>query len=343
MRDSKIIDVAQKAQVSSATVSRVLNDSPQVTEKTRQKVLQAIRELNYTPNAMGKQLRSRKTMTLGIVVTDIRVSYNTEIIKGIEHSANRLGYKILICDAQNQKDKELEYLALLQTRTVDGMILVAPQLTDSEITALADADYSLGVIGRRVEHADIPCAFTDNRKIGRTVVRHLVEMGHREIAYLSGYPDAPDSVERLEGYREGLAEAGLPYLPQLNGSGDFCEEGGYEAFKCLRAANSGFTAIFTANDEMALGVYKACRELGLPIPNAMAVVGVDNIRLTQYVEPQISSVEQPLYALGELLADLLIDRMNGNVRSGGQRLIELNSTLVVKGSSNGRTEGLYTG
>ncbi|MBW4082695.1 LacI family DNA-binding transcriptional regulator [Paenibacillus sp. S150] len=337
MRDSKIIDVAQKAQVSSATVSRVLNESPLVTEKTRRKVLQAIRELNYTPNAMGKQLRSRKTMTLGVVVTDIRVSYNAEIIKGIENSANRLGYKILICDAQNEKDKELEYLSLLQNRTADGMILVAPQLPDGEITVLADAGYSLGVIGRRLEHADIPCAFTDNREIGRTVVRHLVENGHRMIACLCGYANAPDSRERLEGYREGLAEAGLPYQPQLTGNGDFCEEGGYEAFKRLYAEPSGFTAVFTANDEMALGVYKACAELGLNIPDAMAVVGVDNIRLTHYVEPKISSVEQPLYEMGVRLAERLIDRMNGNV-SSGHRLIELKSTLVVKGSSKRRPE-----
>jgi len=332
MKDSKIIDVAQKANVSPATVSRVLNGSTLVTGKTQEKVMQAIRELNYTPNAMGKQLRSRKTMTLGVVVTDIGVSYNAEIIRGIENTANVLGYKILICDSQNEKEKEREFLSLLQNRTVDGLILVTPLLSDPEIVAFADEDYMIGLIGRRIEHAFLPCSFTDNNRIGLEVVRHLVRQGHQRIAFLSGYADALDSNGRLEGYREGLAEAGLPFLPELIDNGAFNEQGGYEAFKRLLAKQVEFTAVFAANDEMALGVYKACGELGIPIPGKMAVVGVDNIRITNYVEPQISSVEQPLYDMGALLADKLIDQINGNVRAG-QQLLMLESTLVTKGSS----------
>ncbi|MDQ0193807.1 LacI family DNA-binding transcriptional regulator [Paenibacillus wynnii] len=332
MRDSKIIDVARKADVSPATVSRVLNGSPLVTGKTKEKVLQAIQELNYTPNAMGKQLRSRKTMTLGVVVTDIGVAYNAEIIKGIENTANGLKYKILICDSQNEREKELEFLSLLQNRTVDGLILVTPQLTDSEIFSFADEDYSIGIIGRQINHPFIPCCFTDNIRIGREVVQHLMEQGHCRIAYISGYADAPDSIGRQEGYREELESAGLTFIPELMDIGDFDEQGGYEAFKRLRAKNQEFTAVFTANDEMALGVYKACAELKISVPESMAVVGVDNIRITNYVEPKISSVEQPLYAMGALLAEKLIDQMNGSVRAE-QQLFMLHSTIMAKGSS----------
>ncbi len=332
MKDSKIIDVAQQASVSPATVSRVLNGSTLVTEETKKKVLQAVQELNYTPNAMGKQLRSRRTMTLAVVVTDIGVSYNAEIIKGIENTANTLKYKILICDSQNKKGKELEFLSLLQNRTVDGLILVTPQLTDEEIISFADEDYAIGLIGRRLEHHGIPCSYTDNQRIGREVVEHLVERGHRRIAFLSGYDQAVDSIGRLKGYQAGLEAAGLPILSELIDNGDFCEEGGYEAFKRLWEMNGDFTAVFTANDEMALGVYKACAELGMDIPGDMAVVGVDNIRITNYVKPKISSVEQPLYDMGALLADRLIDQMNDNVRAQKQ-LIKIHSTLIVKGSS----------
>ncbi|WP_379134568.1 LacI family DNA-binding transcriptional regulator [Paenibacillus sp. sgz500958] len=332
MNDSKIIDVARRAGVSPATVSRVLNGSPLVTGKTQEKVLQVIREMNYTPNAMGKQLRSRKTLTLGVVVTDIGVSYNAEIIKGIENTANGLGYKILICDSQNEKEKELEFLSLLQNRTVDGLILVTTLLSDKEIVATADADYVIGLIGQKTEHPSIPCSFTDNKRIGREVVQHLVTQGHQRIAFLSGYADSIDSNERFEGYKQGLAEAGLPFLPELTDNGDFNEQGGYEAFNRLWSGGTEFTAVFAANDEMALGVYKACAELQIPIPEQMAVVGVDNIRITNYVEPKISSVEQPLYTMGALLADKLIDQMNGNIRAG-QQLIMLQSRLVIKGSS----------
>ncbi|MCL6603890.1 MAG: LacI family transcriptional regulator [Paenibacillus sp.] len=332
MRDSKIIDVAHKANVSPATVSRVLNGSPLVTSKTQEKVLQAIRELNYTPNAMGKQLRSRKTMTLGVVVTDIGVAYNAEIIKGIENIANGLKYKILICDSQNEKEKELEFLSLLQNRTVDGLILVTSQLSDPEILSFADEDYAIGLIGRRIEHPFIPCSFTDNIRIGKEVVQHLMERGHRRIAFINGYADAPDSIERLQGYKEQLEQAGLSFEPELIDGGDFNEQGGYEAFTRLWSNNEEFTAVFTANDEMALGVYKACAELGISIPENIAVVGVDNIRITNYVEPKISSVEQPLYAMGALLAEQLIEQMNGSVRAESQQFM-LASTLVVKGSS----------
>ncbi|AIQ68307.1 LacI family DNA-binding transcriptional regulator [Paenibacillus graminis] len=332
MKDSKIIDVARIANVSPATVSRVLNGSPLVTKETQNKVLKAIQELNYTPNAMGKQLRSRKTMTLGVVVLDIGISYHAEIIKGIEQKANAMNYKILICNSQNEKKKELEYLSLLQNRTVDGIILVAPMLSDGEIASFAGEGYAIGVIGRRLGHLNIPCSTTDNWKIGRDVVTHLAANGHRRIAFLNGYEEALDSIERLQGFKEGLAEAGLPFLPNLVDRGDFSEDGGYAAFRRLWEESSDFTAVFAANDEMALGVYKACSEYGIAIPDRMAVVGVDNIRITNYVSPKISSVEQPLYELGGLLADKVIDQINGDLQPG-QKDFVINSRLIVKGSS----------
>ncbi len=332
MKNSKIIDVARIANVSPATVSRVLNDSPLVTKETQSKVLKAIQELNYTPNAMGKQLRSRKTMTLGVVVLDIGISYHAEIIKGIEQRANAMNYKILICNSQNEKEKELEYLSLLQNRTVDGIILVAPMLSDEEIAAFASEGYTIGVIGRRLGHPNIPCSTTDNWKIGRDVVTHLAANGHRKIAFLNGYEEALDSIERLQGFKEGLATAGLPFLSTLVEKGEFSEDGGYAAFCRLWEESGDFTAVFAANDEMALGVYKACSEYGIAIPDRMAVVGVDNIRITNYVSPKISSVEQPLYELGALLADKVIDQINGNLQQG-QRNFMIDSRLIVKGSS----------
>jgi LacI family transcriptional regulator len=332
MKNSKIIDVARIANVSPATVSRVLNDSPLVTKETQSKVLKAIQELNYTPNAMGKQLRSRKTMTLGVVVLDIGIFYHAEIIKGIEQRANAMNYKILICNSQNEKKKELEYLSLLQNRTVDGIILVAPMLSDEEIAAFAGEGYTIGVIGRRLGHPNIPCSTTDNWKIGRDVVTHLAANGHQRIAFLNGYEEALDSIERLQGFKEGLAAAGLPFLSTLVEKGEFSEDGGYAAFCRLWEESGDFTAVFAANDEMALGVYKACSAYGIAIPDRMAVVGVDNIRITNYVSPKISSVEQPLYELGALLADKVIDQINGNLQQG-QRNFMVDSRLVVKGSS----------
>ncbi|MFC5651289.1 LacI family DNA-binding transcriptional regulator [Paenibacillus solisilvae] len=332
MIDSRIVDVAKRANVSVATVSRVLNDSPLVSPKTKAKVNLAIHEMNYTPNASAKNLRSKKTMTLGVIVSDILNSYYTEIIKGIENIANTLHYKIIICDAQNQKDKEIEYMSLLMNRTVDGMILVTPQMTNKELEAYADNGYTLGVVGRYIEHDSIPCTFTDNVKMAKDVVSHLLEQGHRNIAFLSGYADAVDSYERLEGYMKALRDAGLPFVPGLIENGDFNEEGGYAAFMRLRENKHPFTAIFAANDEMALGVYRACDELMMPIPSQMAVIGVDNNRVTKYLIPKMSTVEQPKFTMGTLLANKLIDQINENGLAG-QRVYKVDSELLVRGSS----------
>ncbi|GGF91697.1 LacI family DNA-binding transcriptional regulator [Paenibacillus aceti] len=332
MKDIKIIDVAKQADVSPATVSRVLNGSKLVNVKTRQRVMQVIRELEYIPNNMGKQLRCRKAMTLAVVVSDVLASYYAEIIKGIENMANSLNYRVLICDAQNQRQKELEFLSLLINHTVDALIMVTPSLSDEELSSYADDGYHLGVIGRKVENPRIPCSFTDNISLARDVVFHLAEQGHRKIAFLSGYMSATDSIKRLEGFIKALEEAGIPLEQSLIENGDFSEIGGYGAFKRLRSQRQDFTAVFTANDEMALGVYKACAELGISIPEQLVVVGVDNIRLTNYVVPRISSMEQPLYMLGSVLAEKLIDQMNGN-RLADKRQFKLEAELIVKESS----------
>ncbi|MFC5651290.1 LacI family DNA-binding transcriptional regulator [Paenibacillus solisilvae] len=333
MNDSTIIDVARRAKVSVATVSRVLNSSSAVSPKTKTRVLKAIKEMNYTPNAMAKNLRSSKTMTLGVVVSDILVSYYAEIIKGIENTAIPFHYNILICDAQNRKEKELEYMSLVKNRTVDGMILVAPLLTNQELIHLAEEGYPIGIVGRFIDHPNIPCIYTDNVKASHEVVNHLIEEGHEKIAFLSGYADAVDSYERLEGYMKSLRDAGRPFIPELIENGNFNETGGYDAFRRLLAKNIGFTAVFAANDEMALGVYKACEELSIEIPSQMAVVGVDNNRISKYISPKLSTVDQPKFTMGALLAEKLIDQLNDNVYTDKMRF-KVDSTLLIRGSSH---------
>jgi LacI family transcriptional regulator len=333
MMDMKIIDVAKHAGVSPATVSRVLNESSLVKEKTKLKVLEAIEELGYFPHAAAKQLRSQKTMTIGVVVTDINISYNAEIIKGIENIAHPRKYKVLICDSDNQKEREQEYVSLLMDRTVDGMIFVAPQLKDQILIDLVERNYSIGLIGRYINHTKIPCAHTDNVKFSKEVVEHLIERGHREIAFLSGYADVVDSYERLEGYIKALRDRQLAFNPELIESGNFSEEGGYAAIKRLFAKKIPFTAVYAANDEMALGVYMACRELGVHIPQQLAIVGVDNDRICKYITPTLSTVNQPKYTMGALIAEKLIDQMNENEFSN-QREFKVDSQLIIRESTD---------
>jgi LacI family transcriptional regulator len=330
--DIKIVDVAAIAGVSPATVSRVLNQSSIVTPKTKAKVMSAIDELGYHPNAAAKNLRSQKTSTIGVIVPDINAAYFSEVIKGIENMAYANKYKVIICDAQNKKEREVDYLNLLLNRTIDGVILIASLLTDEEISQISDRGYSIAVVGRYIEHTKIPCIYTDNVKFSKEVIDHLVEQGHREIVFLSGYAEAIDSYERLEGYLKALRENHIPFRPELIENGNFNETGGYEAMKRLLDKKLSFTAVFAANDEMALGVYKACAEYQIRIPEQLAVVGVDNHRISKYISPSLSTVDQPKYAMGALILEKLIDQMNEN-HYADKRTFKVDSELIIRNSS----------
>lgn len=328
----KIVDVATKAGVSPTTVSRVLNGSSQVKGRTRTKVMQAISELGYYPNAAAKNLRSQRTMMIGVIVMDINVSYYAEIIKGIENTAYSKGYKVLICDAQNNLEKERDFLSLLMDRTIDGLILVTPRMSNGEIAEIADKGYDIGVIGRYIEHDKVTCAFTDNVEFSERVVNHLIESGHKDIAFLSGFADASDSYERLEGYIKALKEHKIPFRPELIENGNFDEVLGYEAVNRLFAKNVSFTAIYSANDEMALGVYTACKERNIGIPSELALVGVDNNRIGKYIAPSLSTVEQPKYAMGTRLTENLIGWMT-HKQFPDKRDLKIESELIIRESS----------
>ncbi|BBH24444.1 LacI family transcriptional regulator [Paenibacillus baekrokdamisoli] len=331
--DRKLVDVAKLADVSPATVSRVLNNSSLVTKKTAERVLQAIEELNYHPNAAAKHLRSQRTRTIGVIIQDINIAYFAEIIKGIQNTAYALNYKVIVCDSDNKPEKEQDYLGLLKNRTVDALILVSSTLRDELLTELADNGHKIGLIGRSIDHDSIPCCLTDNVKFSTDVIRHFLDQGHRHIAYINGYPEIVDSYERLEGYMKALKERRIPFFPELIECGDFSEEGGYSATKRLLRKNIPFTAVYAANDEMALGVLKACREMGISIPEQLAIVGVDNNRITEYVTPSLSTVNQPKFQLGALLTEKIIAQL-GDEPDKGPRIITVESELIVRESSS---------
>lgn len=330
--DHKLTDVAKLAGVSPATVSRVLNNRNLVKGKTAERVLRAIEELNYHPNAAAKNLRSQRTRTIGVIVLDINVAYFAEIIKGVQNTADKMGYKVIICDADNKPEKEQEYLGLLMDRTVDALILVSSTLSEETLRELADKGQHIGLIGRRLEHESVPCCLVDNVGFSVRVVEHLLAQGHRRIAYINGYPNAVDSYERLEGYMRALRDRRIGFDPVLIENGNFDESGGYAAMHRLLGKSAPFTAVYAANDEMALGIHRACRELGIAVPQQMAIVGVDNNRITEYVSPAISTVDQPKFLLGATITERLIGIMNGQPYEG-ERITVLDAELIVRESS----------
>ncbi|MEK3885505.1 LacI family DNA-binding transcriptional regulator [Paenibacillus sp. PL2-23] len=327
-----IQEVALHAGVSVTTVSRVLNNSQQVKEKTKIKVLHIIQELGYHPNATAKSLRNKKTMTLGILVPDINVFIFSEFIKGIERAAQSQNYNVIICDADNNMVKEHEYLALLKNQTVDAFVLVFPTISDDLIKEYANEGYRMAVIGRIIDCHNIPCCVTNNVEFSKEIIMHFAKQGHTDIAFISGGQHSNDSIDRLEGYIQGLKLSQLPFQPELIEDGAFNEKKGYEAFKRIYNKNRNISAVYAANDEMAIGVYKACQELGLRIPDDIAVIGVDDNRMCKYVTPPLSSVKQPNTEMGYLVTQMFINQLNEELIK--ERVIIKASQIFYRDSSN---------
>jgi len=334
LMDVNIVDVAKAAKVSPTTVSRVLNNNPLVKNKTREKVLLVIEQMNYVPNAAAKNLRQQKTFTIGIIVPDIMVAYYSNLVKGIQNKAHSEKFKVIICDTQNSREIELGYLQMLTNRTVDGMILIESLLPKETVMELVERGYVIGSIGRSILDSRIYNVQTNTAEVAMHVVEHLIEQGHKDIAFISGYNDAIDSLDRLEGYIKGLEKHGIPFRPELVENGDFNKRGGYSALKRLWDAGQKFTAVFSANDEMALGIYAACREARVQIPQDLAVFGVDNERVSRYLVPQLSTVNQLKIEMGYAAAEMLIKKIKGEMADDEKRIVVVDSQLCIRASSN---------
>ncbi|MGE5552234.1 MAG: LacI family DNA-binding transcriptional regulator [Bacteroidota bacterium] len=323
-----ISDVAKTAGVSVATVSRVLNQSDKVRSDTRQRVLQAIEQLRYAPDASAKALRSRRTNLIGVVIPDVSSIYYLELLKGVENTAIESNYNLIICDSQNSADREIEYMRMLSERRLDGFIVINTLMSDAQVEALLHQGFPLVLVGRVLRGGHASSIMVDNRSGARQAVEHLIGHGHRRIAYIRGMFH-PDDEERFSAYRQALADHGLPFDPQLVERGHFTEEGGAQAMQRL-LHKAKFSAVFAANDEMAIGAMEKARQLGLCIPDDLALVGFDNIRLARHVTPGLTTADMPKYQLGAMAAKKLLQALTDK-HIAYERVV-LKTELVVRQS-----------
>jgi LacI family transcriptional regulator len=321
-----IKDIANRAGVSIATVSRVLNKKDRVKDETREKILKVIDSIGYTPNSAAKRLRENSITTVAVVVPDISASFYAEIIKGVENKANEMNCRLIVCDAQNNQEKEREYIKFLYDGSADGMIFVVPQLPDAELQKIEADGLSIVIFGKDMTACNINSISVDNFTGAYQATRHLYSHGYQRIAYIGGIVASNDydHQARLAGYRKVLQEFNLEENPEYIENGNYCEEGGSSAFMRLMKLSPGPDAIFCANDEMALGVMKVAKKNGIKIPQDIGLIGFDNIRISQYTSPTLTTVNQPTYTIGILLSERLIFKLN-NKESNIQ-----NSNLVLK-------------
>ena len=329
-----ILDIARESGVSKSTVSRVLNGHSQVSDEARRRVLEAIERLNYTPNGLARGLSGRRTGMVGFVLSDISNPFFPEIVRGVEDIARELGYTVFLANTDGQVEREEEAVRLLVERRVDGVIFGSVTEDTRCLPKLSEVGIPFVLAGRSTRDPALDCVVVDNVLGGRLATEHLIKLGHARIAFIGGPPSVLASVERYEGYRQAMRAHGIPEETKLVQWADFRYEGGYQAARMLlRSTRNRPTAIFAANDQMAIGALDAVLDLGLEVPRDVAIVGFDDIPAARLRTVQLTTVAQPKYDIGSLAMQLLAQRIEERSRgsqSGEPRRLLLAPRLVVR-------------
>lgn len=324
--------VADRAGVSTSTVSHVINKTRAVSEDVRMRVLAVIDEMGYIPNAMARSLKNDKTRTIGVSVPDNTHAAMAELLRGIEDAAFAVGYNIMLCNGYEDPQRQVAHLRSLIEKRIDGLVLVAGAArANEELAALLASDRVPVVLADHpVAGVDTDFIGLDHEATGYLATRHLIDLGHRRIACVAGRVQEPSGQERLAGYRRALAEAGLALDPGLLVHGSPDCQGGHDAARSLLGLALPPSALFACNDLMALGALCAAREAGVAVPGALSVVGGDDLGVAAFAMPRLTTVAQPSHEMGRRLTELLLQRIGGEAVP--RRHVRLPGRLVVRHS-----------
>jgi LacI family transcriptional regulator len=328
-----IRDVARAAGVSVTAAHRALNEKAELSPDKRARVLAAARQLNYVPSAAARALVSGKTGTIGMVVTDNASPVYAGIVRGVEEAANAAGFGLLLCNSGDSQERAIACLDLLRAKQVDGILLTPVQTDRRDIERLSESGVPFVLLLRHFADIDADFVITDNAAGGYAVTAHLLGLGHRRIGHLAGPPFVSSAQGRAAGYRQALAEWGVPFRDDLLVHAPFTVGDAYDAAFALLDRPDRPTAVFAANDVQAVGVMKAARALGLKIPDELALVGGDDIELAEFLEVPLTTFHQPAREIGSLGAQILLDRLRGE--QAEPRRIVLTPRLIVRRSSGG--------
>ncbi len=323
-------DVAKRVGVSAMTVSRVLNGRRGVDAETQRKVEEAITELDYVPNRIARGLVSRKTETIGLIVPDVVNPFFAPVVRGAETAARRAGYRVLLCNSENDLRLEREYIEDLVSHRVEGL-LIAPVSDHSRhsIFPLLRKKFPLVLLDRTLPDSDCDFIICDSTTGARRLVEHLIAVGHRDIAHLTDADDTSTGRWRLQGYQQALASAGIPYREDLVFRTTVNQIGGYRATQQVLALDPMPTAIFTVNNMTVVGAMQALRERSLSVPQDMGLVCIDDVEHLAVLSPFLTVINQPAETLGSLGAQLLFERIGGKAGPTSRRIV-LQADLIVR-------------
>ncbi|WP_028610185.1 LacI family DNA-binding transcriptional regulator [Paenibacillus harenae] len=334
MSKSTIYQIAEQVGVSASTVSRALSGNGYCGRRTKAKIMEAAKALNYAPDHAAKILKTRKTNKIIFAVPDICNPFYFDMINGINQVAEEYGYLLILYYTKHRLSEELKAIQNVKERVADGMIMVSFHFCEENISAINDLSAPV-VLTNQYESPGggdrFDYVYVDTFEGTKQGTKHLIGQGLKRIGFIGGSLSEQTGRQRFGGYREALLEAGLPYTEEHVIESDYTEKGGYLAAKRLLESNGRPHAIVAANDLMAIGVMHACEEAGLSIPEDMAVVGMDNLDVASRVHPKLTSVSLEQEDIGRRAAQILMDRLHG--RAGYEKAVKIVPKLVVRQSS----------
>lgn len=333
-KSTTIDEVAKLANVSKATVSRVLNNSELVIQKTREEVMGAIRMLNYQPNMVARHLRKQETKLIGIILPDISNPFYSQVLKGIEDIAYKRDYNVVLLNTDFSDERESKSIQTLIERRAEGFCFMCHRLTEEKIQLLRKLTIPYVMISRTVsDYSDIPFVNVDNILGAYDATNHLISLGHHRIAMISGPGDDEcSSLDRIKGYHQALQEARIPIRPEYLKEGNFTYAMGEKLAMDLMELPEPPTAIFAVSDETGIGALKGVKHLGYRVPEDVSIIGFDNLEMSEFCEPTLSTIAQPMSEMGQVAIKNLIDSIEH--RPVDKLQVVLPHQLVVRNSTD---------
>lgn len=319
-----IKDVAKLAGVAVSTVSYAMNNSPKISEETKRKVYRAAKELNFRPSGAARNLKKRKTQTIGLFLYDLGGPFYSQVIEGVQEVVASHGFNLVVCSTYGGENSSAHRFMLEQF--VDGAIIMGSSISDSLILQVASESFPIVVLDRELKGDYVHNVLITYEQGAYDAVTHLIKLGRRKIEFLSGPVTSFDNSLRYNGYKRALEDHGLKVPKKISMFGRCLEVGGYQAAKVMLAGSQLPDAIFSANDEMAIGAIRAMTEVGVQVPDDMAVVGFDNINLGPYVTPPLTTIGHSKYEVGAIATQLMFSAQ----REGNSILLP--TQLVVRSS-----------
>ncbi len=325
-------DIARMAEVSTATVSKIVNQKDKkISDKTRNKVLALIKEYNYVPNRVAASMVTKRTHSIGLLIPDIANPFFPELARGVEDLANHNGYHVILCNSDNDLAKEEAYFEMLQEKMVDGIIFTSSSRKRTVLRGLSRINVPIITVDRDIEGLKTQGKIiVDNESGAYDAVKYMISRGYKNILHLSGPLTSKPSRDRKQGYIRAFKEANLQINEDLLIEGHYTFDWGYKGINQIFNQGLSFDSVFCGNDLIALGALKAINEHGFEVPKDFGIVGFDDINMTMMIQPQLTTVHQPNYQMGYQAADMLIKIIEKKVVSNSNQILK--TELIIRES-----------